>query len=96
MSVSSLAESPEIFDVFVFVLPALDCEVAERGMVHLCSHEGARVCVCVCMCALKSEVRGQPISTLQEARTTTDPEIERNGRKKFPLTAHFLSSVIRR
>ena len=37
----------------------------------------------MCVCVSGLEVRGQPISTLQEARTTTDPELERKRAETF-------------
>ena len=47
--------------------------------VNACMH----LCVCVCVHALSSEVRGRPISSLQEARMTTDPETERKAVETF-------------
>lgn len=74
------------------------CEVRD-AWVHLRASEvfvGVRACVRVCVCK-GSEVRGQPISTLQEARTTTDPDRRRNipqfSKNDVPMMEHikFLS-----
>lgn len=94
------------------VLAALVCEVtgkAKRSFIHKHIERQKRgsfqnlwlllwcVCVCTVWCGVSGlEVRGQPISTLQEARTTTDPEMERKRVETFykPLlydySAHFL------
>lgn len=57
------------------------CEVTHRRTGSLKCFRSVSVleCVCVCVCARRggSEVRGRPISTLQEARTATDPDRSR-------------------